>query len=120
DVRVELLDLHLEATRLQEASERGRGDALAERRNDAARDEDVLGRPGGYGCLPSASSSRRIGVRSISSPSERASPRRVRPASTPIAPQRPLPVSLPTEFKPSIAPSAFAPASPSIAISRRS
>src|SRR5207248_4760399 len=108
------------AARLQQSAERGGGDALAERRDDATCDEDVLRRPGGYGCLPSASSSRNTGVRSISSPSERVSPRRVRPASAPIAAQRPLPVSLLTELKPSIAPSAFAPESPSIAISRRS
>ena len=43
DVRVELLDLHLQPARLQQAAERRRGDALAERRDDAAGDEDELG-----------------------------------------------------------------------------
>src|SRR5439155_8916471 len=104
DVRVELLHLHLQPARLQQPAERGGGDALAEGRDDAAGDEDVLRRPGGYGCLPSASSSRRTGVRSIKSPSERVSPRRVRPARAPIAAQRLRPVSLLTELKPSIAP----------------
>ncbi len=42
DVRVELLDLHLQPARLQQSAERCRGDALAERRNDAAGDEDEL------------------------------------------------------------------------------
>src|SRR6266487_2288110 len=120
DVRVELLHLDLEAARLQQPAQRSGGDALAEGRDDAAGDEDVLRRTGGYGCLPSASISRSTGVRSIDSPSERVSPRRVRPARAPIAAQRPFSVSLLTELKPSIAPSAFAPESPSIAISRRS
>ena len=72
-------------------------------------------------CLPEAVE-RREGPasRSISAPSERRSPRRVRPASAPIASQRLRPVSRSTELKPSMAPSAFDPASPSIAISRRS
>ena len=43
-VRVELLDLHLEAARLQQPAERRGGDPLPERRDDAARDEDVLRR----------------------------------------------------------------------------
>jgi hypothetical protein len=42
DVRVEFLDLHLEAARLEQAAERRRGDALAERRDDTAGDEYVL------------------------------------------------------------------------------
>ena len=42
EVRVELLHLHLEAARLQQPAERRGGDALAERRDDAAGDEDVL------------------------------------------------------------------------------
>ncbi len=42
-VRVELLDADLEAPRLEQRAQRGRGDALAERGDDAARDEDVLG-----------------------------------------------------------------------------
>src|SRR5207237_9110190 len=44
DVRIELLDLHLEAAGLEETAERRSGDALAEGRDDAARDEDVLRR----------------------------------------------------------------------------
>ena len=104
----------LQAARLQQAPERGGGDALAERRDDAARDEDVLRRRVTRG-RPSRSSARRPGVRSISAPSERRSPRRVSPASAPIASQRPRPVSRLTELKPSSAPSAFDPASPSIA-----
>src|SRR5881628_1812255 len=83
DVGVELLNLHLEAARLQEAPERGGGDTFAQARDDAAGDEDVLRRPGSYGCLPRPSSSRKTGVRSISSPSERLSPRMVRPARAP-------------------------------------
>src|SRR6202008_1056228 len=43
-VRVELLHLHLEPARLEQPAERGGGDALAERRDDAARDEDELRR----------------------------------------------------------------------------
>ena len=41
-VRVELLHLHLQAARLEQPAERCRRDALAERRDDAAGDEDVL------------------------------------------------------------------------------
>ena len=43
DVRIELLHADLEAARLEQRAERGGGDALAERGDDAARDEDVLG-----------------------------------------------------------------------------
>ena len=43
-VRVELLDVDLQAARLQQPAERRGGDPLAERRDDAAGDEDVLGR----------------------------------------------------------------------------
>ncbi len=43
DVRVELLHLHLEPAGLEQATERRGGDPLAERRHDAAGDEDVLG-----------------------------------------------------------------------------
>src|SRR5262249_11698063 len=42
DVGVELLHLHLEAARLQQPSQRCSRDPLAERRDDAAGDEDVL------------------------------------------------------------------------------
>ena len=42
-VRVELLHADLEAARLEQRAQRGGGDALAERGDDAARDEDVLG-----------------------------------------------------------------------------
>ena len=42
DVRVELLNLHLEAARLQQSPERRRGDALTERRDDAAGDEHIF------------------------------------------------------------------------------
>jgi len=45
DVGVELLHLHLQAARLEQATERSGGDALAEGRDDASRDEDVLRRP---------------------------------------------------------------------------
>ena len=123
-VRVELLRLHPQAARLQQPAERGGDDPLAERRDDAARDEDVLGLGlvGRCSCSlpPQASSSRNTGVRSISAPSERRSPRRVRPASAAIALQRCLSVNMLTDRKPSTAPSAFEPESPSIAISRRS
>ncbi len=44
DVRIELQDADLEAARLQHRAQRGSSDALAERRDDAARDEDVLDR----------------------------------------------------------------------------
>ena len=40
DVRVELLDDNLRSAGLEEATERGGGDALAESRSDSARDED--------------------------------------------------------------------------------
>ncbi len=43
DVRVELLVRDLEAARLEEAAERGGGDAFAETGDHAAGDEDVLG-----------------------------------------------------------------------------
>ena len=50
EVRVELLHLHLQPARLQQPPERRGGDALAERRDDAAGDEDVLRRsPRHYG-----------------------------------------------------------------------
>ena len=42
-VRVELLHADLETARLEQRSQRGGGDALAERGDDSARDEDVLG-----------------------------------------------------------------------------
>src|SRR5207244_3669774 len=42
DVRVELLHLHLQPARLQQAAERSSGDPLAEGRNDAAGHENVL------------------------------------------------------------------------------
>src|SRR5215211_7910041 len=119
-VRVELLRLDAQAARLEQAAQRSGHDALAERRDDTARDEDVLRRRCAHDCRPSASSSRSPGVRSITPPREVRSPRRVRPASAPIAIQRPLPVRRLTDFKPSSAPSAFEPASPSIVISRRS
>ena len=41
-VRVELLDVDLQAARLQQPAERRGGDALPQRRDDAPRDEDVL------------------------------------------------------------------------------
>ena len=44
EVRVELLRLHAQAARLQQLAERRGDDALAERRDDAAGDEDVLRR----------------------------------------------------------------------------
>ena len=44
DVRVELLDLNFQPARFQQTAERGGGDSLAEGRNDAAGDEDVLRR----------------------------------------------------------------------------
>src|SRR5712691_3622984 len=120
-VRIELLRLHLEPACLEEPAERGGDDSLAECRDDPARDEDVprlLGRA--HLRRPSRSRCARPGVRSISAPSEDRSPRSVRPARTPTAAQRPLPVSRSTDLKPSSAPRPFAPASPSIAISRRS
>ena len=56
EVRVELLRLHLQAARLQQPAERGGDDALAERRDDAAGDEDVLRRAALTRCLPRRSS----------------------------------------------------------------
>ena len=70
--------------------------------------------------LPRRSRSRRTGVDSISAPSDRRSPTTVRRESAPIALHRLHPVSLSTEEKPSTAPRAFEPPSPSIAISLRS
>ena len=43
DVRIELLDGDLVAARQQQLSDAGRDDALSQRGNDAACDEDVLG-----------------------------------------------------------------------------
>src|SRR5439155_3959653 len=114
EVGVELLRLDPQTARLQEASQRRRDDALAERRDDAARHEHVPRPPVGHGWRPNASSPRTPGVDSIRSPSERCSPSAVSAARAPIAPHLRLPVSLPTDFNPSMAPSAFAPASPSI------
>ena len=54
DVRVELLDTDLDPARLQHRPERGRGDPLAERRDNPARDEYVLDRAAAHRCvLPS-------------------------------------------------------------------
>ena len=50
DVRVELLNLHAQAARLQQAAQRGGGDALTEGRDDAARHEHVLRRAGAHQC----------------------------------------------------------------------
>ncbi len=44
-VRIELLHADLEAARLEQRAQRGGSDALAERGDDSARDEDVLGGP---------------------------------------------------------------------------
>ncbi len=52
DVRVELLDADLEPARLQHRAERGGGDAFAERRDDSARDEDVLDRAPAHRFVP--------------------------------------------------------------------
>src|SRR5262249_46852375 len=46
DVRVELLDVDLEAARLQQTAERRGGDAFAKRGDDAAGDENMLDSPG--------------------------------------------------------------------------
>src|SRR5262249_42336014 len=43
DIRVELLHRDRIAVALEQAADAGRGQALAERRHDAAGDEDVLG-----------------------------------------------------------------------------
>ena len=51
-VGVELLRLHTQAARLQQPAERGGDDALAERGDDAARDEDVLRRGVAHACRP--------------------------------------------------------------------
>ena len=103
-VRVELLHLDAQAARLQEPAERGGGDPLPERRDHAAGDEDVLRRALSHGRLPSRSSSRSPGVRSIRRPIDVRSPRRLRPASTPIAAQRARPWKRSTDFNPSTAP----------------
>ena len=120
EVGIELLRLDAEAARLQQPSQRRRDDALPERRDDPAGDEDVLGLGLGHASLPIRSRARKTGVDSIGEPSERRSPMRVRTESAPIAVHRLRPVSNSTEEKPSTAPSAFDPASPSIAISFRS
>ena len=74
DVRVELLDLDLQAARLQQRAERGGGDALPERRDDAAGDEHVLRPPTvllRHGqTRPARSIADRIGARSIQPPSD--------------------------------------------------
>ena len=49
DVGVELEQRHLVAVAFEQRADRGGGEALAERRDDAAGDEDVLGGPGGLG-----------------------------------------------------------------------
>ena len=120
-VRVELLHLDAQAARLQEAAERRRGDALAERRDDPTRDEDVLRRPRLSPQPPErvelAQHRRPLDQRAERPPlaeEVEACQRRQAPS------ERARPWSRPTEFKPSTAPSAFDPASPSIALSRRS
>src|SRR5207247_2414579 len=122
EIRIELLRLHPQPVRFQQPPERRGDDPLPESRDDAARDEDVLrwaGR-GAHARRPSRSIHDRTGARSIQAPMDCRSPRMVKPASAPIANHWPRPVNRFTEFKPSRAPSAFDPASPSIAISRRS
>ena len=42
EIGIELLDHYLESTALEEAAQRRAGDALAQRRHDATRDEYVL------------------------------------------------------------------------------
>src|SRR5439155_15261382 len=121
EVGVEFLRLYPEPARLQQPAQRGGDDALAEGRDDATRDKDVLRRRSRRAhARPSRSIHASPGVRSIRAPIDVRSPMNVRPARAPIATHRPRPVNRSTDFKPSRAPSAFAPASPSIAISRRS
>src|SRR6266550_8788252 len=121
EVRIEFLSLHLQPPRLQQPPQRGGDDPLPQSGDDAAGDEDVLRRSGRRGqTRPSRSIHDRTGARSIQAPMDFRSPRMVRPVRAPIATHWPLPVNRFTEFKPSRAPSAFDPASPSIAISRRS
>ena len=80
DVRVELLQLDPEAAGDEEAADRGRGDALAERRDDAAGDEDEAGAAGVHRfrspsfTLPSESNQRSGGIASIVADSDRNSP----------------------------------------------
>ena len=121
EVRIELLRLHAEAARLEQPAERGGDDPLAERRDDAAGDEDVLRLvlASRAACRADRGRAARASTRSAT-PSERRSPMRVRSESAPIALHRLRPVSNSTEEKPSTAPRAFDPASPSIAISLRS
>ena len=73
-----------------------------------------------HGRLPRRSSARSTGSRLDHAPSERRSPDDVRAARPAITPMRPRLVSRLTDSKPSTAPRAFDPASPSIVISRRS
>ena len=108
-----------EAARLEQTTEEG-GDDPFRGADDPARDEDVAGRrPLAHGAARAGPARRRPGVASIRSPSERRSPRRVtaasaRSRSTSKARQPPH------GLKPSTAPRAFDPASPSMVISRRS
>ena len=77
DVGVELLQLHPEAARDQQAADRGRGDALAECRDDPAGDEDEAGvslSRSAHLALPIESSNRSGGIEEIASEIERNSP----------------------------------------------
>ncbi len=84
DVGIELLQPHRQPARDQQAPDRGRRDALAQRGDDAAGHEDEarvarylgvsLGVVRGHEGLPQESSSRSTGVRSTSVEIERSSP----------------------------------------------
>ena len=68
EIGIELLDVDLQAPRLEQPTKRRSGDALAQGRDDAAGDEDVPGLA--HACRPAASRSRSTGVRSIALPTE--------------------------------------------------
>ena len=119
EVRVELLRLNLQASRLQQPAERRGDDPLAERRHDAAGDEDVLRRARAHGRRPRRRA--RDDRRALDQLTERGS--LAEDGEAREGADRYPPASSRdrfTEFNPSSAPSAFDPASPSIAISRRS
>jgi hypothetical protein len=77
DVRVELLELDVQAPRHEQPSDRGRRDALPERGDDAAGDEDEARLGSGvwaHAGLPNESSCRSSGARSTSAEIDRNSP----------------------------------------------
>ena len=115
-VRVELLRLHPQAARLQEAPSDAATIPLPSHTTPPVTKTYFVGRVASSRARPADLSPRENGRRARSAPRDVRSPRTVRPARA-----RSLPIGLSRDASrnsPSMAPSAFDPASPSIAISR--